>query len=122
YRSVVNSRNIIKVIQSADGLHWGTPTDVVNVPSHEAVSPAVIRGAPQAPWQMWSVNSGGAGCSAPITTIERRTSADGLNWSAPATVALAQPGQSIWHFDVQWIPARAEYWALYNTYPAGATC
>ena len=27
-----------------------------------------------------------------------------------------------WHIDVQWIPARGEYWALYNTYPEGGTC
>jgi hypothetical protein len=24
--------------------------------------------------------------------------------------------------DVQWIPARGEYWALYNTYASGGTC
>jgi hypothetical protein len=122
YRSVINSQNVIKVIRSGDGLHWDGATDVVSVPSHQLVSPAVVRNAPHAPWQMWSVNAGPQGCSAPLTTIERRTSGDGLNWSAPGTVNLVQPGEAIWHIDVQWIPARSEYWALYNTYPTGTTC
>jgi hypothetical protein len=71
---------------------------------------------------MWSVNSGPAGCTASRTVVERRTSLDGEQWSAPLVTDLAQPGQIVWHIDVQWIPARQEYWALYNTYPAGGTC
>ena len=122
YRSVAQSHNVIKVIHSGDGVHWDGATDVVSVPSHQLVSPTVVRNAPHAPWQMWSVNAGPQGCSAPRTTVERRTSGDGLNWSSPATVNLVQPGEAIWHIDVQWIPARAEYWALYNTYPAGTSC
>lgn len=35
---------------------------------------------------------------------------------------LTQPGQVIWHIDVQWIPALTEYWAVYNTYASGGTC
>lgn len=122
FRSVLNGQNVIKMIRSTDGVHWSTPTTVIVAPSHQVVSPALVRGAPQAPWQVWSVNSGPLGCNAPFTTVERRTSGDGLNWSAPITVNLAQPGQAIWHIDVQWIPARSEYWALYNTYPAGTSC
>ena len=122
YRSVARSQNVIKVIRSPDGLHWDGATDVISVPSHQLISPAVVRGAPHAPWQMWSVNAGIQGCGAPVTTVERRTASDGLTWSAPRTVELVQPGQAIWHIDVQWIPARSEYWALYNTYPAGTSC
>jgi hypothetical protein len=122
YRAVVNSQNVISLIRSGDGVHWEGPTAVVTVPSHQLVSPAVVRAAPHAPWQMWSVNAGPQGCSAPYTTIERRTSGDGVNWSDPRTVDLVQPGEAIWHIDVQWIAARSEYWALYNTYPAGTNC
>jgi len=122
YREVVNQQNVILVTRSGNGRKWEAPTTVVTAPSHQVVSPSVVRGAPQAPWQMWSVNSGTPGCSAPVTTVERRTSPDGFNWSDPLTVELVQPGQSIWHIDVQWIPARAEYWALYNTYPVGTSC
>lgn len=122
YRNVVSEQNVISVIRSVDGRTWDAPTTVVTAPSHQVVSPAVVRGAPQAPWQMWSVNAGRAGCSAPFTAVERRISPDGLNWSDPLIVDLVQPGQSIWHIDVKWIPARAEYWALYNTYPTGTSC
>lgn len=122
FRTVVAGQNVIKVVRSNDGVSWGGATQVIAVPSHQLVSPAVVRGAPQAPWQMWSVNAGPLGCSAPSTTVERRTSSDGLGWGAPYAVDLVQPGQTIWHIDVQWIPARSEYWALYNTYPNGWTC
>ena len=71
---------------------------------------------------MWSVNSGGSGCSAQSTVVERRTSPDGRAWGDPISTNLVQPGQVIWHLDVQWVPSRQEYWALYNTYPVGGTC
>jgi hypothetical protein len=122
YRDVVNQQNIISVVRSKNGRTWDAPITVVTAPSHQVVSPSIVHGAPQAAWQMWSVNAGTPGCSAPVTTVERRTSADGLNWGDPFTVQLVQPGQSIWHIDVQWIPARGEYWALYNTYPVGTSC
>lgn len=122
YRSVIGQQNIISVIHSADGVTWDAPTQVIAVPNHQLVSPAVVRGAPDAPWQMWSVNSGPMGCTATNTTVERRTSNDGLSWSAPATVKLTQPGRAIWHIDVEWVPALAEYWAVYNTYAIGTSC
>lgn len=120
YRAVIGGSNVIDVMRSGDGHTWSAPVTVVTVPSHTLVSPAVVRRGTA--WQMWSVNAGSPGCSAASTTIERRTSGDGLTWSSPTTVALVQPGQNIWHIDVQWVPARAEYWAVYNTYPAGRTC
>ena len=122
YRSVTPTQNIIKVMRSIDGAHWDTSLTVITVPNHQVVSPTVVRAAPHAPWQMWSVNPGERGCSAPTTNIERRTSSDGIHWSGPSSLDLVQPGQTIWHIDVQWIAARAEYWALYNTYPEGTTC
>ncbi|HEY3933959.1 MAG TPA: hypothetical protein VGL65_05010 [Gemmatimonadales bacterium] len=122
YRTVVGNQNIIDLVRSSDGIHWDSPVPVVTEPSHEVVSPAVIHGAPQAPWQMWSVNSGSQGCTAPVTDVELRTSSDGITWGDPYATDLAQPGQSIWHIDVTWIPARSEYWALYNTFPTGTSC
>ncbi|HEY4101691.1 MAG TPA: hypothetical protein VGM20_12535 [Gemmatimonadales bacterium] len=122
YRTVVGNQNIIELARSSDGVKWDPPVAVLTAPSHQIVSPAVIHGAPQAPWQMWSVNSGPYGCTAPSTDVELRTSNDGVNWGVPFITDLAQPGQSIWHIDVTWIPARAEYWALYNTFPTGTSC
>ena len=124
YRTVqtLTIQNIIMLTRSRDGVHWDPPVTVATAPSHEIVSPAVVRGAPGAPWQMWSVNSGPNGCSASNTVVERRTSADGVNWSPPARTDLAQPGQVIWHIEVKWIAALSQYWALYNTYAKGLSC
>jgi len=122
YRQVIGGRNVVHLRRSDDGIHWSSALQVVSTASHEIVSPTVVRGAPHAAWAMWSVNSGPAGCTASRTVVERRTSLDGEQWSAPLVTDLAQPGQVVWHIDVQWIPARQEYWALYNTYPAGGTC
>jgi hypothetical protein len=39
---------------------------------------------------------------------------DGVRWSLPKPVALRQPDLWAWHIEVQWIPSRNEFWALYN--------
>jgi hypothetical protein len=122
YRGASNVSNLVYLMHSADGSHWDTPSPVLTVPAHQAVSPTVVHGAPDAPWIMWTVNAGPLGCAATNTTIERRTSTDGSHWSDASPVALVQPGQAIWHIDVEWIPARQEYWAIYNTYPIGTSC
>lgn len=122
YREVATGQNIIRLKRSDDGVRWDDPVTVATAPSHQIISPTVVRGAPGAPWTMWSVNSGPAGCTAQGTTVERRTSSDGIHWNAPAATDLAQPGEIIWHIDVEWIPARSAYWAIYNTYPTGGTC
>jgi hypothetical protein len=37
-------------------------------------------------------------------------------------VALVQPGYVIWHLDVLYVAATAEYWARYAAFPVGAHC
>ena len=122
YRQVVGDANVVLLSRSDDGVRWSASEEVLRAPSHEIVSPAVVRGSPAAPWTMFSVNSGADGCVARGTVVERRTSDDGERWSAPVATDLAEPGQVPWHIDVQWIPSRGEYWALYNTYPSGGSC
>ncbi|HEY4101642.1 MAG TPA: hypothetical protein VGM20_12290 [Gemmatimonadales bacterium] len=122
YREVADGANRVRLVRSADGVHWSAPTVVASAPSHQIVSPAVVRGSPLGAWAMWSVNSGPAGCDATATTVELRTSSDGVHWNAPTAAGLAQPGVNIWHIDVQWLPGRGEYWAVYNTYAHGGTC
>jgi hypothetical protein len=122
YRQVVGVANDILLTRSADGTHWTGPERVLRAPSHEIVSPAVIRGSPAAPWTMFSVNSGPDGCTARGTVVERRTSDDGVRWSPPVATDLAIRGEVPWHLDVQWIPSRSEYWAVTNTYPSGGSC
>jgi hypothetical protein len=113
YYRQVTSDNVILLTRSADGAHWSPSVEVVRAPSHQLVSPAVVRRGPR-DWLMWSVNGGPIGCRATGTTVELRRSEDGVAWGAPATVTLDQPGYSVWHIDVQWIASRREYWALYN--------
>jgi len=113
YSRHVDSGNEILVSKSPDGLQWSAPRVVVRVPSHQAVSPTVVRRS-ATDWLIWTVNAGAAGCTSSSTTVELRRSADGLAWSSPATVTLTQPGIYPWHLEVQWLPSRREYWALYN--------
>jgi hypothetical protein len=106
--------NIILLTRSSDGITWSPGQEVLRRPRHEIVSPAIVRRGP-GDWLMWSVNSGASGCGAEATTVELRHSTDGIAWSAPQTVALGQDGLFPWHIDVQWIPSRGEFWAVYNS-------
>ena len=118
YYRQVNSENIIRLIRSADGVHWSAPTIVAHAPNHEIISPTVVRRSPT-DWLMWSVN-GNLGCTGLNTTVELRRSGDGTTWSAPTTVTLSQAGVYAWHIDVEWIASRREFWALYNTKTPGS--
>lgn len=122
YREVTGGRNRIHLMTSGNGTTWVSRGVVLDVASHQALSPTVVQGGPAAPWNMWTVNSGSAGCSAASTVVERRSSSNGVQWGDATVTDLAQPGQVIWHLDVQWLAARNEYWALYNSYPTGGTC
>ncbi len=122
YRHVTQGMNNILLVRSTDGVRWDAPIQVVSVPSHQAVSPTVVHNSPAAPWIMWVADAQANGCTSRNITIRRRTSQDGINWSIPYGTDLAQPGQIVWHLDIEWVPARSEYWALYNTYPVGGTC
>ena len=78
----VEERNSVFLTVSADGTHWSRPARVVSAPNHELVSPAIVR-VSENNWHMWAVNAGPAGCQSRSTTVEHRTSIDGLHWSAP---------------------------------------
>jgi len=113
YYREVTARNTIWLIKSGDGLSWTKPKRVASAPRHMIVSPSVVRRDTHE-WLMWSVNSGSVGCTSNSTLVELRRSTDGAHWTPPTPVALAQPPFSVWHIDVQWIPAFREYWAIYN--------
>ena len=119
YSRRVDGENEILLTQSADGVRWSAPRVVVRVPSHEAVSPTIVRRS-ATDWLMWTVNSGPAGCGSASTTVELRRSTDGITWSPPTTTMLSQGGVFAWHLEVQWIPTRGEYWALFNGKVAGS--
>ena len=90
YRHVSDANEILET-ESADGTRWGPSRVVVRVPSHQAVSPTVVRRGTN-DWLMWTVNSGAVGCGSSSTTVELRRSTDGIAWSAATTVSMSQPG------------------------------
>jgi hypothetical protein len=99
---------------SADGVTWSAGQHMLRLPTYQIISPAVEKTSTG--YALWTVNTGTLGCSAPQTTVELRTSTDGVSWSAPQTVNLIQPGYQVWHMDVTFVPSKNEYWAVYAAY------
>jgi hypothetical protein len=119
YYRRVTSENEIWMIHSADGVIWSAPVLTVKAPNHLIVSPTIVRRS-TSEWLMWSVNSGRIGCGGSSSTVELRRSSDGVRWSAPETASLHDPDGFAWHIDVEWIPSRSEYWAVYPMKVAGS--
>jgi hypothetical protein len=73
---------------------------------------------------MWSVSAVAQGCRSLMAEVElnQRRSTDGVTWSEPTPVNLVVPGRVPWHLDVQYIPAKREYWALVAAYFDATTC
>jgi hypothetical protein len=113
YYRAVTTENEILLIRGSGPSKWSPPTLVASGINHTIVSPTVVRRG-TGDWMMWSVNSGTAGCTSSTTTVELRRSTDGITWSDPVTTDLAEIGSFAWHIDVEWIPAKQEFWGLYN--------
>lgn len=111
YVRLVNAEwNVLQVVRSGDGIHWTAPVDLDSARNHGMISPTVVR-RDRGDWYLWSVHATYGGCSqAGSTFLERRTSTDGISWSAPDSVSIA--GHP-WHIDIEWVPERQEWWALY---------
>lgn len=121
YYRQVTSENQIWLVRSTNRVSWSPPVLVAHAVNHAIVSPTVVRRGP-GDWYMWSVNAGSAGCTASATTIELRRSSDGVAWSTPQTVVVAGMTGWAWHLDVEWIPSRQEFWAVYPAkVPGGCT-
>ncbi len=121
YYRQVTEENEIWMIRSPDGIGWSAPVLVVHAPNHMIVSPTIVRRS-ATEWLMWSVNSGVVGCGASSTTVELRRSSDGVTWRAPEAATPRDSDGSPWHIDVEWIPSRGEYWAVYPVKrPGGCT-
>jgi hypothetical protein len=121
FRSTIGGRDEVRLMRSRDGVSWSTPQTVAGAEGIAIVSPTVVRGD-DGRWTMWSVSAVQGGCQARSTRVERRTSTDGIHWSAPSDVAMAQPGYAVWHLDIQYVPSRREYWAVYVGYPSETGC
>jgi hypothetical protein len=118
YYRQVTGQNAIYLTRSADGIRWGAPELVATAPSHEIISPAVVRRAAD-DWWMWSINGGAIGCSGTAGYLELRRSTDGRRWGPPRRLTLAHGSLTPWHIEVQWLPTRHEFWAVYNVKQPG---
>jgi hypothetical protein len=119
YRSV-EGWNTIRLVRTADGKRWSDPVDVATGKNHDVVSPAVVR-RDKHDWWMWAVSAGPRGCNAAETRLDVRQSTNGVDWTDPRPANFPPPADGFmpWHIDVQWIPSREEYWAVYNAKVAG---
>lgn len=110
----------VKVIKSSDGVNWSEPETVVDDSRamYSLLSPSII--IKDNKYYMWSVNTGNGGWNNQSNKVEFRESVDGENWSEPTVLSnFSQPGSQIWHVDVEYIPSKNEYWAIYPAYKNG---
>ena len=123
YRHTSDSTDQVLLLTSNNGVQWSTPRLVLTGSRYGVISPAIVRESASS-WRMWSVSAIAQGCYSLLTEMEltQRRSTDGLTWGDPESVNLRVPGRVPWHLDVQYIPAKQEYWALIAAYPEGTTC
>lgn len=123
YRSTSGSNDQLALITSANGVTWSAPTPVLTGARYSLISPAIVRESATS-WRMWTVNATAQGCFSLESemALEQRRSSDGIGWGAAQPVNLRISGRVPWHLDVQYVPAKQEYWALVAAYPEGTTC
>jgi hypothetical protein len=123
YRQTAGDLDQIFVITSSDGVAWSTSRVVASDYRYSLISPSVVRESVNS-WRMWTVNAVAQGCYSLQSemVLEQRRSPDGISWGAAERVNLRVPGRVPWHWDVQYIAAKSEYWALVAAYPEGAAC
>ena len=123
YRETTGGMDEVLLITSADGTHWSPSRLVASDVRYSLISPAIVRESATS-WRMWTVNASVQGCYslASETTLQQRRSVDGVTWGAPEPVNLRILGRVPWHWDVQYIASKREYWALVAAYPEGTTC
>jgi hypothetical protein len=123
YRQTVGSDDILYLMRSTDGERWSAAVQVLSAIRYSLISPAILR-EDDGSWRMFTVNAGMNGCRAAGNelALQQRQSPDGVHWSAPQAVDLKIPGQVPWHWDVQYVAAKRQYWALVAAYPDGQAC
>ena len=123
YRRTAGALDEVFLISSQNGVLWSAPQPVLASYRYSLISPAIVRESATS-WRMWTVNAAAQGCFSLSTEmmLEQRRSPDGLTWGDPEPVKLRVPGRVPWHWDVQYVAAKSEYWALVAAYPEGTTC
>lgn len=123
YRQTIGEIDQLFLKTSADGVIWSAPVQVLQGLRFDLISPAVVRET-DGSWRMWTVGARDGGCRARSSNVvlSARRSPDGISWEQPEEVALTIPGRVPWHWDVQYVQPKAEYWALVAAYPDGKAC
>ncbi|CAN5842559.1 hypothetical protein BH11GEM1_BH11GEM1_35240 [soil metagenome] len=123
YRQTTADEDDVFLLTSHTGSDWSVPQFVARDVKFGLISPAVAR-TPDGVWRMWTVNASNGGCKARATgvALTQRRSRDGRKWGDTQPVALVVPHHVPWHWDVQYIGARKEYWALVAAFPDGTNC
>jgi hypothetical protein len=105
----------VLTFSSTDGINWSDTAEVLAAPNY-LVSPTVLY--QDSTYLMWYVRT--ENCWSDTSTVHRRWSEDGLEWSAEEAVSLSLGGWVVWHLDVQ--PADSEYVMLVAAYPRDLSC
>jgi hypothetical protein len=104
---------------SSDGIHWSTPKVLLTAPGTFVNSPSVNQLGNT--FFLWSVDTG-SGCGTQTSTVNLRTSPDGVAWSVPKALSITQPGYVIWHLNTIPVPSKGQWMSLLAAYPLGSHC
>ena len=123
YRQTTRDADQIYLKTSRDGATWSAPSLQVEDARYNAISPAVVRES-DGTWRMWTVGARTGGCYSLASKLElrERRSNDGTSWGVPTPVTLDIPRYVPWHWDVQYVAPKHEYWALIAAYPEMTDC
>jgi hypothetical protein len=123
YRQTLRNVDQLYLMTTRDGRRWSQPLRVLEEARYDLISPAIAR-EPDDSWRMWTVDARADGCRTRASRIAlaQRRSPDGIWWGPASPVQLAIPGRVPWHWDVQYIKAKREYWALVAAYRDGGSC
>ena len=123
YRQTLPTVDQIHLVKSTNGVTWSSSQLVLEAPRYSLISPAIVREA-TSQWRMWTVDAATGGCrsAASMLALTQRRSTNGLNWGPAERVELSIPHRVPWHWDVQYIRAKGEYWAMIAAYPDGTNC
>jgi hypothetical protein len=123
FRHTTDSSDRLLVMTSQNGAQWSAPQLVLTAERYGVISPSIVRDSAGS-WRMWSVYAVAKGCYSLAAEMEltQRRSTDGVTWSDPEHVNLQMPGRVPWHLDVQYVPAKKQYWALIAAFPDGMSC
>lgn len=123
YRQTKGVFDQIFLKTTRNGADWSVPVLVVQDVRYNVISPAIVR-EQDGSWRMWAVGARDGGCRvrASALTLTQRRSHDGFTWGSAEPVNLVIPGNVPWHWDVQYVRAKKEYWALVAAFPDGTNC